>query len=84
MATAAGAAAMAELVAQVRGDVLTADDGRYEDARKLYNAMIDKRPQVIVRCVDVADVIAVNMMMGGGGRPRTCEATGRITPGWFR
>src|SRR5439155_452566 len=29
-----------------------------EDARKLYNAMIDKRPRVIAQCADVADVIA--------------------------
>ena len=36
-------------------------DERYEEARKLYNGMIDKRPLLIARCVDVADVItAVN------------------------
>ena len=30
----------------------------YESARKVYNGMIDKRPLLIARCVDVADVIA--------------------------
>ena len=30
----------------------------YEEARNLYNAMIDKRPLLIARCADVADVIA--------------------------
>src|SRR5208337_4222310 len=30
----------------------------YEEARKLYNAMIDKRPLLIARCADIADVIA--------------------------
>ena len=43
---------------QVRGVVIQSGDELYESARKVYNAMIDKRPAVIVRCVDVADVIA--------------------------
>ncbi|HEX9093871.1 MAG TPA: FAD-binding oxidoreductase [Coriobacteriia bacterium] len=42
----------------VRGDLIERDDPRYDEARALYNAMIDKRPKLIVRCVDVADVIA--------------------------
>jgi FAD/FMN-containing dehydrogenase len=43
---------------QVRGDVITAEDERYESARKVYNAMIDKRPEVIVRPVNAGDVMA--------------------------
>jgi UDP-N-acetylenolpyruvoylglucosamine reductase len=43
---------------QVRGDVIAADDERYEDARKVRNGMIDKRPEVIVRPVNAGDVIA--------------------------
>ncbi len=34
------------------------NDPQYEEARKLYNAMIDKKPLLIARCADVADVIA--------------------------
>jgi FAD/FMN-containing dehydrogenase len=45
-------------VANLRGSVLRPGDVGYDDARKLYNAMIDKRPALIVRCADVADVIA--------------------------
>ena len=30
----------------------------YDEARKLYNGMIDKRPLMIARCADVADVVA--------------------------
>ncbi len=46
---------------QVRGDVITAEDERYESARKVMNGMIDKRPEVIVRPVNAGDVIsAVN------------------------
>jgi FAD/FMN-containing dehydrogenase len=42
----------------MRGPVIGRGDPEYDDARKLYNAMIDKRPLLIARCVDVADVIA--------------------------
>ncbi len=41
-----------------RGAVVRTDDPDYDDARALYNAMIDKRPRLIVRCTDVADVVA--------------------------
>jgi FAD/FMN-containing dehydrogenase len=42
----------------LRGSVIGRDHPEYEEARKLYNAMIDKRPLLIARCADVADVIA--------------------------
>ena len=42
----------------LRGALIERDDAAYEDARKLYNGMIDKRPRLIARCADVADVIA--------------------------
>ncbi|MCW3054413.1 MAG: linked oxidase, N-terminal [Chthonomonadales bacterium] len=44
--------------AQLRGELIQPEDALYEEARKVYNAMIDKRPAFIARCVDVADVIA--------------------------
>ena len=47
-----------ELRGSVRGAVIDRDAPDYDAARALYNAMIDKRPELIVRCVDVADVIA--------------------------
>jgi FAD/FMN-containing dehydrogenase len=47
-----------ELRGASRGQVITRDDPDYEAARKVYNAMIDRRPQVVVRAVDAADVIA--------------------------
>ena len=43
--------------ASVRGEVLEPADAGYHEARKLYNAMIDKKPALIARCADVADVI---------------------------
>lgn len=44
-----------------RGDLIKAGDQNYDEARKVYNGMIDKRPALIACCTDVADVIsAVN------------------------
>ncbi len=40
-----------------RGDVITPEDARYEQARRVWNAMIDKRPSVIARPRGSADVI---------------------------
>jgi len=53
-----GKPTMDELRARTRGRVITRDDPEYERARKVYNAMIDRRPRVVVQCVDAADVIA--------------------------
>lgn len=47
-----------EFNASVRGDLIFPDNTNYDEARKVYNGMIDKRPGLIVKCVDVADVIA--------------------------
>src|SRR5947207_1129457 len=47
-----------ELKATVRGRIIEPTDKDYDDARKVYNAMIDKKPRLIARCVDAADVIA--------------------------
>jgi FAD/FMN-containing dehydrogenase len=42
---------------QLRGDVIEPGDDRYDEARRLYNGMIDKRPRSIVGCSSVSDVI---------------------------
>jgi FAD/FMN-containing dehydrogenase len=47
-----------DLRERLRGELIDGDDDRYEEARKLYNGMIDKRPRMIARCADVADVIS--------------------------
>uniref|UniRef100_UPI003216F587 FAD-binding oxidoreductase n=1 Tax=uncultured Draconibacterium sp. TaxID=1573823 RepID=UPI003216F587 len=44
--------------AQIRGELIFPNDVHYEEARKVYNGMISKHPGLIVKCVDVADVIA--------------------------
>jgi FAD/FMN-containing dehydrogenase len=41
----------------LRGELLCPDDEGYDSSRKVFNAMIDKRPALIVRCAGTADVI---------------------------
>lgn len=43
---------------QIRGEIVQTTDSGYNEARKIYNAMIDKHPGMIVKCADVADVMA--------------------------
>jgi hypothetical protein len=47
-----------ELRPLVRGSILTPEDAGYDEARAVYNGMIDKRPALIVQCRDAADVVA--------------------------
>jgi hypothetical protein len=55
------AAVIDGFASQIRGEVILPNDSRYDDTRKVYNAMINKHPGMVVKCVDVADVInAVN------------------------
>ncbi len=46
------------LRARFRGELIQPGDAAYEAARKVHNGMIDRRPALIARCTDVADVIA--------------------------
>ncbi len=47
-----------ELRSRMTGQVLTPDDAGYDEARAIYNSMIDRRPALIARCRTVADVRA--------------------------
>jgi FAD/FMN-containing dehydrogenase len=49
--------ALAELRQKHRGDLITPDDPRYDEARRVWNAMIDRRPAIIARPRGAADVI---------------------------
>ena len=76
--TSAGLATMQyrELTAAVHGDLIVPGDPGYDEARAVYDGMIDKHPAAIARCRDVADVIAgvrfarehdVEIAVRGGG-----------------
>ncbi len=48
---------IADFKRNLRGRLIEPDDKDYDEARKVYNGMIHKKPRLIVRCADVADVI---------------------------
>src|SRR5687767_8438576 len=45
-----------QLSGTVKGSVLIPDEPRYEEARRIWNAMIDRRPALIVQCAEADDV----------------------------
>src|SRR5688500_6796622 len=49
--------AIAGLKTRLRGPVLGPQDPGYEESRTLWNAMIDRRPAMVARCLGIADVI---------------------------
>ncbi len=56
-----------ELKGGFNGEILLPSDGAYENARKIWNAMIDKRPAVIARCATTSDVVrGVNFARDNG------------------
>ena len=50
-------AAVTAFQARLRGALLSPDDPPYEQARKVWNGMINKYPALIARCTGVADVV---------------------------
>jgi FAD/FMN-containing dehydrogenase len=51
-------ATIAAFRASLRGELIEPGDPSYDEARKVYNRMIDRRPRLIARCADVADVMS--------------------------
>lgn len=50
--------AVEDFAGRLRGRLIQQEDADYDESRSVYNAMIDKRPRLIARCANVADVIA--------------------------
>ena len=47
-----------DLKGRIRGPLVRPGDPGFDDARSVWNAMIDRRPGLIVRCLGVADIVA--------------------------
>lgn len=75
---------------ELRGPVISEQDTEYTEARKIYNAMIDKHPAALVPCRDAGDVISaldfirdngLELAVRGGGHsgPGLCLVDGGVT-----
>jgi FAD/FMN-containing dehydrogenase len=76
------------LAGTLSGSVLEPVDPGYDDSRRIFNGMIDRRPGLIARCVDAADVVtAVNFARATGvvvsvrGGDHSTQATRCVTAG---
>ena len=69
-------AAVQELAANLRGDLVRPEDDGYDAARAVFNGMIDERPAMIVRCVGTADVIRGSTSPGRTTSCFRCAAAG--------
>jgi FAD/FMN-containing dehydrogenase len=59
--------AIASLKNNVSGQVVLPDDANYDEVRKIWNGMIDRRPAVIVRCATASDVpVALKFALDNG------------------
>ena len=65
--TAPNAAKVEELRKGFKGKVITPGDNEYEESRKIWNGMVDKRPAIIARCAGTQDAVkAVNFARDNG------------------
>jgi FAD/FMN-containing dehydrogenase len=72
----------AELRDRVRGETITPGDFEYEDARRVYNAMIDRRPHVVVRPLGADDVVAAVEFARANDFPVAIRGGGHSVPGF--
>jgi FAD/FMN-containing dehydrogenase len=67
--------------ASLRGRLIQAKEPGYDEARRLYNGMIDKRPLAIVYCANAADVIAAVNFARSNALPVAIRGGGHNGPG---
>jgi FAD/FMN-containing dehydrogenase len=75
-------ATLEELRSRVQGQTIVPGDAAYEEARKVYNGMIDRRPAVVVRCTDAADVMATVQFAAEAGKDLSVRGGSHSVPGF--
>jgi FAD/FMN-containing dehydrogenase len=73
--------AVAKLAEDFGGQVIRPDDAGYDEARKVYNGMVDRRPALIVRPAGTADVIAAVDVAREHGEPIGVRCGGHSVAG---
>jgi FAD/FMN-containing dehydrogenase len=76
------ASTVEELRAEVRGQLVAPDDPEYDEARAVYNAMIDRRPAAVVRAAGVPDVVAAVGHARENGLSVAVRGGGHSVPGF--
>jgi len=76
------AASIDSLRERVRGQIIEPGAPDYDEARKVYNAMHDRKPQAVVRCADAADVIATVQTAHEQGLDLAVRGGGHSVPGF--
>ena len=71
-----------QLRERTRGMVIDTEDPAYDVARKVYNGMIDRRPAVVVRPVNVGDVMAAVDLARENGLDLAIRGGGHSVPGF--
>ena len=74
-------AAVEKFKAGLRGQLLQSSDDAYNDARKLWNGMFDRRPALIVRCAGTADVMSTVNFARNNGLQVAVRGGGHSFPG---
>jgi hypothetical protein len=64
------------------GTLIGPDDDGYDDARRVYNAMIDRRPALIARCESISDVAAALAHAHANGLEVAVRAGAHSSPGF--
>jgi FAD/FMN-containing dehydrogenase len=75
------ASGLARLDRAIDGRVIRPDAPDYDDARRTFNGMIDRRPAAIVRCATDADVVATIGAARDGGLPLGVRGGGHSVAG---
>src|SRR5262245_36850146 len=76
------ATSLAALRERVSGAVIMPGDADYEDARHVYNFMIDKYPAAVVQCTSAGDVQSAIIQARESGRPVAVRGGGHSVPGF--
>ncbi|MEV8098796.1 FAD-binding oxidoreductase [Kitasatospora sp. NPDC085879] len=77
-----GTKTIEELASTVHGSVVGPGDEEYDEARRVYNAMIDRRPAVVVRCANAGDVMAAVDHARSSGMPLAIRGGSHSVPGY--
>src|SRR5450755_229847 len=70
-----------ELAGAFKGDIIGPDHAEYEEARQVWNSMIDRRPGLILRCTSTADVVAAVNVAREHGLPPSVRCGGHNVAG---